>query len=143
MKKQNNVTSLIGKVWTLPNTIIGLIYGGIGYVAGLIMGTNPTIRIGNNAIEFLNNPLVNRSMALTLGNVVSYGTNAPPWKQGAYGDISVNIGMHETGHTYQYEILGPFYGLFYMLYGGFSGPTGNQFERSAQNYGSGNGSWWP
>jgi hypothetical protein len=46
-------------------------------------------------------------------------------------------------HTYQYQALGPFYGLAYLLSGGFSGPSGNPYEQAAQNYGSGKGSWWP
>src|SRR5690606_2528464 len=58
------VRSFIGKIWALPNTIIGLVYGGIGHVVGMIAGTSPSISFGNNAIQFHNNPLMPSAMAL-------------------------------------------------------------------------------
>lgn len=134
---------VIGKIWTLPNTLIGLAYGGLGHVVGLIQGTNPQLRIANNAIEFINNPLMVDHGAITLGNAIVYGQNSPPWDSGAYGHPNVNIGLHEKAHTLQYQVLGPFYGPVYLLNGGFSGPNGNPLEQAAQDYGNNKGSWWP
>ncbi len=34
---------IAGKIWNLPNTVIGLAFGGIGHLAGLALGTNPYI----------------------------------------------------------------------------------------------------
>ncbi|RLA13394.1 MAG: hypothetical protein DRQ59_05405, partial [Gammaproteobacteria bacterium] len=93
------VLDVVGKIWALPNTIAGLIYGCIGPVAGWIMGTKPQIVFGHNAIQFINNPFIRDNDALTLGNTILYGSNSPPWKNGAYGDKSVNIGFHEEAHT--------------------------------------------
>ena len=141
----NGVLDVVGKIWALPNTIAGLVYGGAGHVAGWIMGTNPQIEFGHNAIQFINNPFIRDNEALTLGNTILYGSNSPPWKPGAYGDNSVNIGFHEEAHTYQYQALGPFYAPVYLLNGGFSGPARNPLEQAAQVYGRnrGQGGWWP
>ena len=56
---------------------------------------------------------------------------------------NVTFGPHEEGHTYQAQALGPFYAPAYLLGGGFSGLEGNVFEKAAQRYGGGRGSWWP
>nr|VFJ66174.1 MAG: RHS repeat-associated core domain-containing protein [Candidatus Kentron sp. DK] len=138
-----NALDVVGKIWALPNTIAGMIYGGVGHIAGWIMGTNPQTIFSHNAVQFINNPFVRRDEALTLGNTILYGSNTPPWRFGAYGDPSVNIGSHEEAHTYQYQALGPFYAPVYMLSGGFSGPSGNPLEQAAQDYGSNQGGWWP
>jgi hypothetical protein len=79
------------------------------------------------------------------GNTILYGKNSPPSAYCAYGDCTVNIGFHEEAHTYQYQVLGPFYAPVYMLNGGFSGPSVNPLEQSAQFYGRNHGQegWWP
>jgi RHS repeat-associated protein len=46
--------SIAGKIWALPNTIIGIAVGSVGYVVGTFMGTNPYIDFKNNAIQFHN-----------------------------------------------------------------------------------------
>jgi hypothetical protein len=59
-----------------------------------------------------------------------------------YGDQNVNIGLHESDHTYQYEALGIFFLPTYLL----SGPMEslqNPFENAAQLNAKGQGSWWP
>ena len=70
--KTGSLLDIAGKIWALPNTIVGLIYGGVGYISGLIMGTNPSITFGHNAIEFVDNPFVMKNAAITLGNTISY-----------------------------------------------------------------------
>jgi RHS repeat-associated protein len=85
---------IAGKVWNAPNTAVGLVYGGVGHIIGEVgNGLNlyapePSINIGNNAIQFINNPLMRSYEALTLGNTIHYGYNSPPEKSGAYGDYS-------------------------------------------------------
>jgi hypothetical protein len=112
--EQNLVVDIIGKIWNLPNTLIGLVFGGIGHVAGWIMGTNPYITIGNNAIQFHNNPF---TTAITLGNTISYGTEYPPSRTnypfdtitGPYSCYRNTVGNEERLHTMQGQVLGPLY----------------------------------
>lgn len=140
---------IIGKIWTLPNTIVGAVYGGVGHMVGEIgfatglYDVSPSISFGNNAIQFLDNPFTIPGTAITLGNTISYGRYAYPAKMGAYGDYRVPIGLHEKAHTYQYQVLGPFFLPTYFFRGGVSGPANNPLENAAQNYGSGAGNWWP
>ncbi|MCW8195812.1 hypothetical protein F6455_13540 [Proteobacteria bacterium 005FR1] len=103
----------------------------------------PRCTIGNNAIQFLANPLMRPRAAVAIGNTISYGCGSGPEKYGAYGDRQAQIGLHEQAHTFQYQLLGPFFFPVYMLFGGFSGPAGNPLERAAQDYAKGIGSWWP
>ena len=108
---------LIGKVWNLPNTAIGLVFGGVGYVAGLIQGTNPAISIANNAIQFTNVPTWLMPSAITLGNTITYGgqPSDPAYSPGldaaTGGRVIYNgtTGEHERQHTYQGQLLGPLY----------------------------------
>ncbi len=123
-----------GKVWTLPNTIVGLAVG----IAGMPFGA--TISIGNNAIQFENYPW--GAGAITLGNSIIYARGTTPNDVGQlYGDRRLlNVGLHERGHTYQYQAFGPFFIPTYLLTGGIRGR--NPFEQGANNY-AGGGSWWP
>jgi hypothetical protein len=139
----DNALDIAGKTWTLPNTALGVAYGGLGTVAGLLAGTHPQVRLGHNGVQFLNNPFVNSKSAFTLGNANLYGQKTGPDHNRAYGDPNVKFGPHEEGHTYQAQVLGPLYGPAYLLGGGFTGLEGNVFERAAQRYGGGRGSWWP
>jgi hypothetical protein len=141
---------LLGKIWASPYTLLGAAYGGLGHVYGLATGKHPEINLGNNAVQFINNPFVNKNSAVTLGNTILYGQGNPPTRNGAYEDPNVNSGKHEEGHTYQYQTLGPLFLPAYMVAGGVptgpadaSGKLGNVFEDAAQRYGSGQGSWWP
>ena len=97
------VLDVVGKIWNLPNTIIGVTVGLIGHAigeVGYLLGlttNNPSIGFGHNAIEFKNNPLMPSNGAITIGNAIIYGS-------GAYG-----AAPHEMIHTYQGEVLGPLY----------------------------------
>lgn len=116
------VLDVVGKIWALPNTIAGMIYGGVGHVAGWIMGTNPSISFANNAIQFENNPLM--ASAMTFGNVIVYGTDPvffqPGSQRGQY-----TLGYEEMQHTYQAQVLGPLYFPAHFV----SGATGLLMDR--------------
>lgn len=148
-KSTSWLIDLLGKAWASPYTLIGLAYGLLGYGAGWIsfqLGlyrAHPGICVGHNAIQFLNNPLTIPLAAITFGNTISYGKGLGPDHFGAYGDPTVNIGRHEQAHTWQYQLLGPFFIPVYFICGGVSGPTRNPLEYAAQNFGRGTGSWWP
>jgi hypothetical protein len=106
---QGGLTNIAGKIWNLPNTALGLAYGGAGYLAGLAnyeLGGQeqaPGIQLGNNAIQFTNNPFGGVS-AITIGNAEVFGNRA------LMGSDGQPIGApHEEQHTYQGEQLGPLY----------------------------------
>ena len=81
-------------------------WGKVGYALGLYSG-NPSIQFGHNGIQFLDNPFMLEGGALTLGNAISYSKEKPPDSFYAYGDPTVNYGLHEEAHTYQSQVLGP------------------------------------
>jgi hypothetical protein len=141
-----SVLDIIGKIWTLPNTLAGLLIGG----AALIFGARAELR--HNAVVFNRMPLVRR--AFTLGNTILnphanlYGT-CP-----TYGSVLkykksrdplcieyVSLGAHEEAHTWQYQVLGPFflpvYGLSQLL------PAPTPFERAADRFAKTGKGWWP
>ena len=93
--------SLLGKVWNLPNTVIGLLYGAV-------VAPFSDVSLGNNAIQFSNVRLQSGLGDITLGNVIFYsptmGATVPTWY-----DQSHTYADHESQHTYQGEFLGPFY----------------------------------
>jgi len=121
-----------GKVWNLPNTAIGLAWGGIGVLGGA------EVSIGHNAIQFTNHPL--GVGAVTLGNTISYTQGSGPGDYGIlYGSkVLLNIGLHEQAHTYQSQVYGPLFLPLWLLGGGPS--ASNPFEQSANNFALG-GSW--
>jgi hypothetical protein len=109
---------LLGKAWNLPNTLLGLVYGGIGHVAGLIARTNPCVSVGNNAIQFHNSPLMLTAMAL--GNVIIYGpTRAPQMANVPFCTTPADhtVGREEFRHTQQGQILGPLYLPVHLIAG--------------------------
>jgi hypothetical protein len=128
---------VLGKIWALPNTIIG---GTIGLL-GVPFGAR--IQFGNNAIQFTNFPLGKAGEALTLGNVQIYprGSN-PATSFGFYygSNVPINLGLHEQGHTLQAQVFGPLFLPAYGLSGGIS--ASNSFEQAANRYALG-GSFLP
>ena len=73
-------------------------------------------------------------VALTLGNAISYSKEKPPKSPGAYGYPSVTYGLHEEGHTYQSQVLGPAFIPTYLLTGK-PGHVSHPFEQASQSYG--------
>lgn len=130
------VADLSGKLWALPNTVVGLLIG----LAGLPAGAS--ITLGHNAIQFERYPWGRNNTALTLGNVILYcGDAAPERCKHLYGSTCrLNVGLHEQGHTLQYQFFGPLFVPLYLLAGGISAT--NPFEQGANRYAAG-GSWWP
>lgn len=96
------VASLVGKIWNLPNTLVGVLYASAGYAAGkagyaLGLSTEePSFKLDSNAIASIYNPFGGVG-AITLGNVVTYSDNG---KQ---------MAPHENAHTFQGQTLGPLY----------------------------------
>lgn len=125
--------SALGKLWTLPNTLLGLVAGGVALALGARAGT------GHNAIEFHGSPLVGwlRRGAITLGNTIHYARGMDPGREVTRydGAGSVTLGEHERAHTLQFERWGP---LFLLVYGVLwlpgVGGAGNAFEHAADDH---------
>ncbi len=137
---------LIGKVWNLPNTVIGFAWGGVGFVAEIMMypftlSWNFRVSLGYNAVQFEGHNLA--GTAETLGNTISYADNSGP---DHYIDREGHtVGQHEMMHTYQGQQLGVLYlpavlisyGLDFVLSGPssmFHGPW-SFMERGPQTFG--------
>ena len=143
---------LLGKIWNLPNTLLGFIAGGIEFIAGEMLGTDPQVNFGNNSIQFTNLPWGEGSGgALTLGNVQLYsGTADPNSLTTTYASTPDNpqygiTGQHEEAHTFQSEALGIAFLPVYFAASGFVNwrSDSNPFEHAADQYGRGDGSFWP
>lgn len=120
----NVVVDVVGKIWNLPNTLLGLVYGGVGHVVGWITGTNPYITFKNNAIQFHNNPFT--TTAMTLGNTILYNP-APQYQSGAkIGGHT--LGYEEMQHTYQGQVLGPLYLFGHFALGTAAMIIGNDYS---------------
>jgi hypothetical protein len=134
----------LGAVWTSPNTVLGLILG----LPGLARGAQ--LRVSDAALVFQRYPW-GPGGALTLGQVIlNTGTSLDlrcrtyaqrAGFETAQADASVRLGDHERAHVYQYLLLGPLFLPLYALCCGIS--LRNRFERAADRYAAGAGSWWP
>lgn len=128
------LANIAGKTWNLPNTVAGLAYGGTGYLAGLAnyelggQDQPPGIQLGNNAIQFTNNPFGGVS-AITIGNAEVFGNKAST----SGPDGQPIAAPHEQQHTYQGEQLGPLY-LPSNLLGGIAAEMLGGNWHAAQNW---------
>ncbi len=139
---------ILGKIWNIPNDIVGL---GLG-IAGLPFGGEHW-GFGHNGLEITGNRLVNLSApAITFGNVINYGTSvasSPNYQGQSYIYDNIVTGFHEEGHTYQGQIYGPVFIPAYLLgqifkpafpyVSPFTGAYVNPFEAGADNYASDKG----
>jgi hypothetical protein len=124
--------SVLGKVWTSPNTALGLALGAIAVTLGA------RTQFGRNALEFLDNPFVEfrGCSAFVLGNTIHYAPGCAPeqFVRRYDGAGRVNLGEHERAHTDQYERWGPFFLVVYLVsWLPFVPPRGNRFEHAADD----------
>lgn len=148
--------NIVGKIWNAPNTLIGVAYGAMGIAAGLVVwvsggGRRPKVVWRDNALQFTNNPFGGVG-AITLGNTTTWRGDpydpldrdwhcdgVPRLEPHPAGEPGHTYLQHELQHTYQGELLGPFYlpsnllgGLNAVLRGeGWHGPS-NWNERGPQ-----------
>jgi len=135
----------VGKIWTAPNTLAGLLLGAVALAAGA------RVRLAHNAIVFHSVPLAHR--AFVLGNVIINPMADLDWRCATYESVArrkrdphcvletVHIGKHEEAHTWQYQVLGPFFLPVYALTMLLPSPT--PFERAADIYAQTGRFWWP
>jgi hypothetical protein len=140
---QRRALYALGMLWTLPNTLIGLVAG----IAMLPFGARPKLHPGELCVVF-HGVRLGPGGAMTLGNVMlnthrdlesrcrTYATRA-----GWCEEPLVRIGDHERAHVLQYMALGPLFLPLYFLHGGVS--PKNRFERAADRYALAERDWWP
>ena len=123
---------VLGKLWTSPNTALGLALGAVAVMLGA------RARWGRNALEFLDNPVVGfmHKAAFVLGNTIHYAPGRTPDELVPRYDRAgwVVLGEHERAHTAQYERWGPFFLVAYLVsWLPFVPPAGNRFEHAADD----------
>lgn len=131
----------LGMIWTLPNTLPGLIAG----MACCVVGARAYFAEG--ALAFKRIPRARGAMVL--GCVILHGGEnldaIVPTYAAHCGDIPgtecVRIGDHERAHVYQYLLFGPLFLPLYFLCGGIS--ARNPFERAADRYALTGAGWIP
>jgi hypothetical protein len=111
--------TLLGAIWTLPNTLIGLGFAALSlrlprFQDGLLIAES------NRGLAYLF--LTRRGFgAITFGRVV---VSAIP--------ITPRLLVHESHHTRQYEALGPFYLPVYLWLHARRGYGANPLELEAE-----------
>jgi len=108
----------LGAIWSLPNTLIGVVFA-------LLSGTLPRpcggllVARANAGLAYVF--LTRRGFsAITFGRVV---VSAVP--------ITARLLAHESHHSRQYEVLGPFFLPTYVWLHGRHGYAENPLEREA------------
>ncbi|MBH1738089.1 MULTISPECIES: hypothetical protein [Stenotrophomonas] len=134
---------VLGAVWTLPNTLIGL----MGGLAGMLGGATLRWSRGDCALVFDRWPW-GPGGAITLGNVILHtghdlGISCRTYAHQAGWGVEplIRLDDHERAHVYQYMVLGPLYLPVYLLCGGVS--ARNPFERAADHFARFGHGWWP
>lgn len=134
---------LLGILWTLPNTLIGLIGGSVG----LLFGASAQFSRRDFALVFHHWPW-GPGGAITLGNTILHTGDTLDsecltyeHRAGRCEHPRIKIGDHERAHVYQYMVLGPLFLPLYLICGGVS--VRNPFERAADRYAMTGRGWWP
>ena len=137
------VARLLGILWALPNTVIGLLAGAIG----MPFGAKPEFSRKDCALVFHHWPW-GPGGAITFGNTILHtGTTLDAecvtyeHRAGRCKHPPIKLGDHERAHVYQYMVLGPLFLPVYLLCGGVS--VRNPFERAADRYAMTGKDWWP
>ena len=134
---------ILGILWTLPNTLIGLIGGGFG----LLFGASVQFSRRDFALVFHHWPW-GPGGAITFGNTILHTGDTLEsecltyeHRAGRCEHPRIRIGDHERAHVYQYMVLGPLFLPVYLVCGGVS--VRNPFERAADRYAMTGRGWWP
>jgi hypothetical protein len=134
---------LAGMLWTVPNTLLGLVAG----LAGLPFGAHAHVSRRELAIVFNRMPW-GPGGALTLGNTILHTGDTIDCPCVTYAhraghgvEPAIVLADHERAHVFQYMALGPLFLPLYLLCGGIG--VGNRFERSADRYAQTGRGWWP
>lgn len=133
----------LGALWTLPNTLLGLVLGAVG----LAFGAHVHWRRRELALVFHRWPW-GPGGAITFGNVILHTgdeLDSPcmtyAHRAGMRDEPAITLADHERAHVYQYLALGPLFLPLYLLSGGIS--VRNRFEQAADRYARTGQGWWP
>ena len=133
----------LGILWTLPNTLIGLIGGSVG----LLFGASARFSNRDFALVFHRWPW-GPGGAITFGNTILHTGDTLDsecltyeHRAGRCEHPRIKMGDHERAHVYQYMVLGPLFLPVYLACGGVS--VRNPFERAADRYAMTGRGWWP
>ena len=133
----------LGMLWTLPNSVPGVLAG----LLGLAFGARMRWQAAELALVVRRWPWGSGG-ALTLGNVILHtgerlDTPCLTYAHRAWCCIepTVSLADHERAHVYQYMLLGPLFLPLYLLCGGIT--VRNRFERAADRYALHGHGWWP
>jgi RHS repeat-associated protein len=121
------ITSIFGKIWSAPNSLIGLCYGVYSWARS---GEFPNWAFRNNALEIYGDKYI--GTAMTFGNVIVYGVDPK-----GTNDFGVAALDEEHFHSLQGQVLGPLYFPAHVLGGGWSMMTGT----ATQSPGETRGDW--
>lgn len=131
---------VLGNAWTAPNSLLGLILGGLV----VPLGARP-YRV-QGALAFRCAP--GFTGALTLGCIIlhrgqSLDVAVPTYAARACRRAApcVHLREHERAHVLQYFVLGPLFLPAYFLCGGVS--ARNPFEQAADRFALTGTGWWP
>lgn len=137
------ILQAVGALWTLPNTMVGLLIGSLGFP----FGAHVHVRARDLAVVFHRWPW-GPGGALTLGNVILHTgetLDSPcvtyAHRAGHGDEAQIVLADHERAHVYQYMVLGPLFLPLYLACGGVS--VRNRFERAADRYAHEGRGWWP
>lgn len=139
---QNPLGDIVGKIWALPDTAIGIAVGSLDIAATFATtGELPQFSFGNNALQ-ISNLHIGPAGGITFGNVelfTGYEADGSPVGPGTTMYVSpytsysgFPLGSHEEAHTYQAQALGPFFFPIYFLNGGVS--ASNPYETQADKH---------
>jgi len=113
----------LGLVWSLPNTLIGLAFSVLSLARPRRCG-GLLVAASNRGLAYLF--LTRRGFgAITFGRVV---VSAVP--------LTPRLLVHESHHSRQYEVLGPFFLPVYLWLHARSGYAANPLEREAEACGA-------
>ena len=134
---------VLGAAWTVPNTSLGLVLGGVAIAFGARAHWSPR----ELAIVFNHVPW-GPGGALTLGNTILHTGDTLDstcvtyaHRAGHAHEPEILLANHERAHVFQYMALGPLFLPLYLVCGGIS--VRNRFERAADRYALTGRDWWP
>ena len=133
----------MGMLWTLPNSVVGLIVG----CFGIPFGARMRWQRRELALVVRHWPW-GAGGAITLGNVIVHTgvqldtpCHTYAHRAGRCIEPTILLADHERAHVYQYMLLGPLFLPLYLLCGGIS--PRNPLERAADRYALHGTGWWP
>ena len=139
----SNIARVVGILWTVPNTVLGLVAGTVG----IAFGAHAHVSRRECAIVFHRWPW-GPGGAITLGNTILHtgdSLDAPcvtyAHRAGHAHEPAIVLADHERAHVFQYMVLGPLFLPLYLAFGGVS--VRNRFERAADRYALTGTGWWP